>query len=803
MKRAGRLFAAVALVTTVSAASGGTAVASSRGAASRGIAGRWSNATLGGPLARLLGISPGIPVPLGQAHPSWLAPWPGPPGPGAATVPVGGNPTGVVVNPKTHTIYVANGNDSTISVINSATCNDIQTSGCGQTPPTIKIANGPGLFAINTVTDTIYVGNGGDNTVSVINGATCNASNTSGCNQAASTINVGGGPGIPGIDTATNTIYVPNGNDGTVSVINGATCDGQNTSGCNQTPATVEAGSGADQVAVDPSTHSVYVANFNDGTVSVINGATCNATDTSGCGQTPATVQVGPLPVGLLFDRSSHTVYVPVFGAGLGALDMIDASVCNAGHTSGCGQAASSTPIGSAPIWIDEDTTTHTVYVANQEDSSISVIDASTCNGTTTSGCRHVAPALASGFDAGGVGVDPTTHTLYASSQNNNTVSVLNGARCNAINTSGCRDFAATTTIGTGPQTIGVDAKTGTVYVGNNAEDTVSVIDANACNAVHRQGCGGTWPTVTIDGSSYFGIAVDDQTSTVYVSNDPFDGIGPGNTVSMIDTSTCNGHVAAGCNAAPPTVTVGNCPAGIAVDHRTHTVYVTNLCDNTVSVLDETTCNAHSASGCSNVATVAVGNGPTAIGVNEKTDTIYVGNNGDNTVSVINGATCNAEKTSGCGQTPATVQLQDSPFSLAVDPNTNTIYVANAGDEIFNTGYAGETSSISMVAGSTCDGTNSSGCSDAPNTVPVGGFPWGVAVDPNTDNVYVTSIVDSSLSVFNGKACNGQTTSGCHVRPFPELAGGWPNYIGLDPSANTIYVPNNVDGTVSLFSTGD
>jgi DNA-binding beta-propeller fold protein YncE len=794
MNRAVRLFAAVALVLTVCISFGGTAVASSKP----------GSAHVRRPLAPLLWRDSALLGPHAPSHLSGLAPPPGPAGFGATTVPVGANPVGVVVNPKTHTVYVGNGNDSTISVIDGATCNDRRTTGCKQTVATIQTGSGPGLFAINTVTDTIYVGNLNDNTVSVIDGSTCNASNTSGCGDAAATVPVGSGPGTPGIDAATNTIYVPNGNDNTVSVIDGATCDAQNTSGCSQTPPTVATGSGADQVALDPSTHTVYVANFNDNTVSVLDGSTCNATNTSGCGQTPATVGVGPQPVGLLFDQASHTVYVPVFGpnpGALGALDMIDASTCNATNTSGCSQVPNSTPIGSAPIWIDEDATTHTVYVANQEDSSISVIDASTCNGHTSSGCRHVAPALASGFNMGGVGVDPTTHTVYGSSQNNNTVSVLNGATCNATSTSGCTDFAATTTIGAGPQAIGVDAKTGTVYVGNNEGDTLSVIDSRACDAAHRQGCGRAWPTVTIDGSAYFGVAVDDRTNTVYVSNSPFSGIGPGNTVSMIDTTTCNGHVSSGCSATPPEATVGNCPSGVAVNHTTHTVYVANLCDGTVSVLNEDTCNAHVTSGCSNVATVSVGFGPLGIGVNERTDTVYVANNGfdDNTVSVIDGATCNAQVTSGCGQSPAAVQVSE-PFNLAVDQSTNTVYVTSLGLDP-NTGAFFPTSTISVIDGATCNGSNSSGCSNAPHTAPVGGFPWGVTVDPASDNVYVTSIVDSTLSQFDGKACNGHIASGCRPRPFPALAGGWPNYIGVDPGANTVYVPDNVDGTVSLFPT--
>ena len=63
------------------------------------------------------------------------------------------------------------------------------------------------------------------------------------------------------VDAAAGTVYVTNGNDGTVSVINAAT---------NTVTATITVGSGPRGVTVDPSTHTAYVANMNDSTVSVI-----------------------------------------------------------------------------------------------------------------------------------------------------------------------------------------------------------------------------------------------------------------------------------------------------------------------------------------------------------------------------------------------------------------------------------------------------------------------------------------------------------------------------------------------------
>ena len=63
------------------------------------------------------------------------------------------------------------------------------------------------------------------------------------------------------MDPGAHTVYVPNSDDGTVSVIDGST---------RTVTATVPVGKDPSRLAVDPGTHTVYVANYDDGTVSVI-----------------------------------------------------------------------------------------------------------------------------------------------------------------------------------------------------------------------------------------------------------------------------------------------------------------------------------------------------------------------------------------------------------------------------------------------------------------------------------------------------------------------------------------------------
>ena len=70
-------------------------------------------------------------------------------------------------------------------------------------------------------------------------------------------------------------------------MINGATCNGTDHSGCGHLAATAKVGLDPFGAAVNDRTHTVYVTNNADGdspgTVSVINGATCNGTHTTGC----------------------------------------------------------------------------------------------------------------------------------------------------------------------------------------------------------------------------------------------------------------------------------------------------------------------------------------------------------------------------------------------------------------------------------------------------------------------------------------------------------------------------------------
>ena len=107
------------------------------------------------------------------------------------------------------------------------------------------------------MTGRIYVADGNDETVSVINGRK---------DTVTSTIGVGNGPDAVAVSPRTGKIYVTNtnisdGSAGTVSVISGRT---------GTVTGTIPVGRGPAGVAVSPRTGKIYVTNYQDGTVSVI-----------------------------------------------------------------------------------------------------------------------------------------------------------------------------------------------------------------------------------------------------------------------------------------------------------------------------------------------------------------------------------------------------------------------------------------------------------------------------------------------------------------------------------------------------
>ena len=280
------------------------------------------------------------------------------------------------IDQATHTLYASNPLSDTAAVINTAACNASHTAGCALHPPTVKIGAFPGPPAIDTATQTFYVPFGNSaNRVAVVNAATCNATDTSGCGQAPAIVKVGQGTFNLAVNAATDTVYGSNGGsaasdftDGnTVSVINGATCNASDHSGCGHLAATATVGAQPAGIAVDEHTNTIYVANNADGdspgTVSVINGTTCNGADTTGCGRHFPTAATGIAPVQIAIDTRTDNLYITDIASA--QVTVLKGARCNAEVTIGCRTATREQAVGSVPSGLAINPRTRTVYVTN------------------------------------------------------------------------------------------------------------------------------------------------------------------------------------------------------------------------------------------------------------------------------------------------------------------------------------------------------------------------------------------------------------------------------------------------------
>jgi DNA-binding beta-propeller fold protein YncE len=294
---------------------------------------------------------------------------------------------------------------------------------------------------------------------------------------------------------------------------------------------------------------------------------------------------------------------------------------------------------------------TDTIYVINSISSTLSVINGATCNARDAAGCVGAAATVHVGHGAIALDMDQATNTVYVANWDNGagtTMSVINGRTCNGQITSGCSQPPAQVSVGHAPDGVFVDQATGTVYVATvsaNGAAAVKVIDGTTCNSAATSGCGRAPASVSIGTESVnetVEFAIDHATATLYATNYAR------NTVSMINTARCNATVISGCAQTPPTVAVGRGPSGIAVNPATHTVYVSNATDNTVSVLDAATCNAATRSGCGKSWLLYTETDPAAVTIDQVTDTLYVPNADVFNESVFNGAICNATVTTGC-----------------------------------------------------------------------------------------------------------------------------------------------------------
>jgi YVTN family beta-propeller protein len=200
-----------------------------------------------------------------------------------------------------------------------------------------------------------------------------------------------------------------------------------------------------------------------------------------------------------------------------------------------------------------------------------------------------------------GVEIDEFRDLVYVASLGTNTVDVIDENRI--FDGIPANEVIESIDVGTSPYGLSFDSIRNRVYVTNQDDNTVSVIDGSKVN----DGISGNEIMETIAvGEHPTNIALDPSRNRFYVTN-RHDG-----TVSVIDGSKVNDKIFG--NEVIDTIEVGNEPFGIAVDRSDNKIYVTLEADNSVAVIDGVRVD-DGVIGNEVIIRISVGNGPLGVAV--------------------------------------------------------------------------------------------------------------------------------------------------------------------------------------------
>jgi YVTN family beta-propeller protein len=327
--------------------------------------------------------------------------------------------------------------------------------------------------------------------------------------------------------------------------------------------------------------------------------------------------------------------------------------------------------VGEKPKDIAVNEVTNRVYVVNEKDDTVSIINGSD-NGVITE--------ISVGDKPKAIAVNEVTNRVYVANEHSNDVTVINGSDNSVI---------TEISVGEKPKIIVVNEASNKIYVGNFTEKSITVIDGVTNNL----------SSISV-GDKPSSIAVNEVTNRVYVTNEKDE------TVSVIDGSD---------NSIISTIIVGHKPKIAIVNEVTNRVYVVNEQDKTISIIN--------GSDNSVITEISVGDKPKAIAVNEVTNRVYVVNEKDNTVSIIDGSD---------NSIISLIDVGEKPKIIVVNEATNNIFVANEHPHDGN-------GTVSVIDGPT---------NTVIQSIELGDHPKGMAVNEVSKKVYVSNEHDDNVFVI-------------------------------------------------------
>ena len=287
-------------------------------------------------------------------------------------------------------------------------------------------------------------------------------------------------------------------------------------------------------IAVNPVTGKLYVANPRFHTISVIDGSTDRPV---------GYVRVQNYPLAIAVDEEMNKVFVA--NSRSNTVSVIDGLV---------NKVTANISVGQKPVAIaldnDEMGLDSLMFVVNSDSNTVSVVD------TTNNTLKDTIPV---GKGPGPVAINPISNRLYVANADSNTVSVIDYV----VTTGG--DFNDTKIgdipVGPYPTSIALDPNTNKLYVAISGSNALSVINGRTNSLEEKDIVVGARPSSIL----YYN-------GKLYVAN-----FGS-NSVSVIDTQ----------RRTQVTVAVGGLPVSVTVNPLSGVIYVTNLGSKTVSEIKGT-----------------------------------------------------------------------------------------------------------------------------------------------------------------------------------------------------------------------
>ena len=296
-------------------------------------------------------------------------------------------------------------------------------------------------------------------------------------------------------------------------------------------------------VAINATTHRVYVSGRDDNRLTMIDGVSLAVLNSVPVGQQPWGVAVNPNP-------AINKVYVANFASGnVYVLDATTLAVLRVIW------------VGPNPTFVRINENTNQVFVVTYGNDSVVVLDGVT---------DDILYAKSSGgFGAWGLAVNPVLNRLYISNRDTGSVTTLDGA--NGFQVLNSQTVAPCGPMGSSPYGLGFNQNNARLYVACAPEQSVNGA------AIYSAGLSGLSQRVYVtigeggaDGGG--GVAVNTATGNVFITNSAAD------TVSVISGAS---------NQVTTTIPVGANPFGAGVDPGTGRVFVANRNSGDVSVFKD------------------------------------------------------------------------------------------------------------------------------------------------------------------------------------------------------------------------